>query len=104
MFACLPFEKLWTSQRTLRRAAQIPALMQLIEDGESLPPIEIVEDADGQLIVTNGHHRLTAYWLAGNRHLSPEHYVMLYQDSPRTGPLMSWEDFHSSLDAFLPPL
>lgn len=77
---------LWVTQRSLKRVEQLPALMKA-----EFPPIEIVE-CDRPMVV-NGHHRLMALWLSGQRVLRPEQYILIYQDNPRTNPLMTWKEF-----------
>ncbi len=40
---------LFVSQRNLRRAEQIPALLQAIAKGEPIPPIRLSEAEDGSI-------------------------------------------------------
>src|SRR5436190_10731598 len=75
---------LFVSQRRLRRPAQIPALIEAIQNGEPIPPIRLSEDDDGSVQVEDGHHRVTAFWLAGVRELQPQDYQLLaVSDFPR---------------------
>lgn len=91
--------QIWMSQRNLRRAGQIAAMIEALEEGEELPKITLVRDEDDEVQVHDGHHRLTAYWLAGRRRLERHEYIMLEQDHyhrPRCGKIERlvklWED------------
>jgi|GEM_PF-4469914 len=49
------------------------------ESGEILPPLLIVRLMDGEFQLFDGHHRATAYWLAGHRLLDWGDYWLLEQ-------------------------
>jgi hypothetical protein len=70
-WSCLPpstevrmdITQIWMSQRKLRRAGQISAMVEALKQGEELPRIALVRSDDGEIQVHDGHHRLTAFWL-----------------------------------------
>lgn len=68
---------LYVSQRRLRHPGQIPALIHAVQSGDPIPPIRLSEDDDGSIQVEDGHHRVTAFWLAGRRELTPQDYLLL---------------------------
>ena len=68
---------LWVTQRRLRQPEQVEEMVTQVKEGGLLPYIQIDEMEDGSLQVGDGHHRLTALWLAGVRVLSLEHYELL---------------------------
>lgn len=69
--------KIWLSQRNLRRAGQIPAMVETLCEGGVLPPIILARCEDGEIQVEDGHHRLRAIWLSGRITLySDEYYVV----------------------------
>lgn len=68
---------LYVSQRKLRRAEQIPALIEAIRNEDTIPPIRITEAEDGTLQIDDGHHRAVAYWLSGRRRLERHEYDLL---------------------------
>ena len=75
---------LYVSQRGLRRLEQIPALVEAIRNGDPIPPIRLSEDDDGSIQVEDGHHRITAYWLAGKHRLESQDYILFPpSDRPR---------------------
>ena len=74
---------LFVSQRNLRRAWQLPALVESILDGDLIPPIRLSDADDETVQVEDGHHRLVAYWLAGRRTLQRHEYVLFLADRPR---------------------
>jgi hypothetical protein len=73
----------YVSQRNLRRAEQIPGLIQAILCGDELPPIRLSEAEDGSLQIDDGHHRAAAYWLSGRRQLARHEYELTLTDRPR---------------------
>jgi hypothetical protein len=76
------------SQKNLRRAGQVPAMVEALMRGEVLPRITLVRSDDGEIQVHDGHHRLSAYWLAGRRTLARHEYLLLEQEQyprPRRG-------------------
>jgi hypothetical protein len=80
--------RIWMSQRGLRRAGQIPAMVETLKRGDELPRITLVRGGDGEVQLHDGHHRLTAFWLAGRRELQRHEYLLLEQDRyhrPRFG-------------------
>ena len=68
------------TQRSLKRASQIPGMLQAIEDKAILPPIMLCEYDDGTIQVDNGHHRLTAYWMSSRIKLEPWEYTLVYKE------------------------
>ncbi|HEX2746942.1 MAG TPA: DUF262 domain-containing protein [Verrucomicrobiales bacterium] len=68
---------LFVSQRRLRNPGQIHALVEAIQNGYPLPPVRLSEDDDGSIQVEDGHHRTTAYWIAGTHQLSSHQYLLL---------------------------
>ena len=79
----MDISNLFVSQRNLRRAWQLPALVESILDGDLLTPIRLSEADDETVQVEDGHHRLVAYWLAGRRRLKSHEYVLFVADRPR---------------------
>jgi hypothetical protein len=74
---------LFVSQRKLRRPGQVPALVRAVRDGEPIPPLRLVEAADGTVQVDDGHHRAAAYWLAGRTRLERHEYTLVQAAQPR---------------------
>jgi hypothetical protein len=74
---------LFATQRNLRRAEQIPRLVEAIQRGEKIPPIRLSEADDGTIQVDDGHHRLIAYRLSGRTHLEQGEYELRFTDKPR---------------------
>jgi hypothetical protein len=81
--------KIWLSQRNLRRAGQIPAMIETLCEGGVLPPITLARCEDGEIQVEDGHHRLTAIWLSGKTALDDHEYFVIEKDQwkPRVGRL-----------------
>ena len=79
--------KIWMSQNNLRRAKQIPAMIETIRSGGILPPIVLMRCEDGEIQVEDGHHRLTAIWISGKTELDYNDYFMVEKDQwkPRRG-------------------
>ena len=79
--------QIWMSQRNLRRAAQIPAMVQTLKEGGLLPRIVLCRTEDGLVQVEDGHHRLAAIWLSGRTELERHQYLLLEKDRwrPRCG-------------------
>lgn len=84
---------IWLSQRNLKRAEQIPALVEAILSGEVLPKILLSFDEDGSIQLEDGHHRLMAYWLAGRERLEPYEYLLIPTERkrPRFGKIVDLE-------------
>lgn len=82
----MQIERIWVSQRNLRRAGQIPAMIETLKNGW-LPPITLIEGEDGEIQLEDGHHRLTAIYLSGRTHLEKWEYVLVQKDQwrPRCG-------------------
>jgi len=75
---------LYVSQRRLRNPDQIPALVEAIQNGWPVSPVRLSEDDDGSIQVEDGHHRITAFWIAGKHELTPQDYLLLsIADRPR---------------------
>lgn len=79
--------KIWISQRNLRRAGQIPEMVEAIHNGDYLPPITLARCEDDEIQVDDGHHRLTAMYLSGKKVLEDHEYLLVEKDQwkPRTG-------------------
>lgn len=79
--------KIWMSQKTLRRAGQIPAMIETLCEGGVLPPITLARCEDGEIQVEDGHHRLTAIWVSGRNELDYHEYIMVEKEQwkPRFG-------------------
>lgn len=94
--------KIWMSQRNLRRAGQIPAMVKTLCEGGVLPPITLAHCEDGEIQVEDGHHRLMAIWFSGRKILDNHEYFVVEKDQwkPRTGRCFdlekSWGGFISS--------
>lgn len=71
---------IWMSQRNLRRAGQIPAMIDTLCEGGVLPPIILARCEDGEIQVEDGHHRLTAIWLSGRSNLCYDEYIVVEKD------------------------
>ncbi len=82
---------IWMSQRKLRRIHQIPAMMELLEEGGCLPKIILSRSEDGSIQVEDGHHRLTAIWLTGRQKLYKHEYLLLEKNQwkPRFGKIIN---------------
>lgn len=79
----MQIKELLVSQRTLRNVDQIQAMIDAIENEEWLPRIEIWVDEAGVRQISDGHHRLVAYWLSGRRSLHPSEYLLVYTNAAR---------------------
>ena len=67
---------LWFTQRTLKRAYEIPKLVSLLHGDDFFKtPIELQICEDGEIEIVNGHHRIVAIYLAG-RQLRREDYLI----------------------------
>lgn len=88
---------IWMSQRSLRRAGQIPAMINHLKKDGVLPPITLLRDEQGVIQLRDGHHRLTAIWLSGRDRLAPHEYVLVDSDHPpaRFGRLLDLIDRNS---------
>ena len=85
----IDISKLWFTQRSLKRANQITNMLNHLDDGEFSERIELRYCPDGEIEINNGHHRVTAIWHSGRRHLNREEYTMIDVDNitPRFGRL-----------------
>ena len=79
--------KIYVSQRKLRDAGQIPAMIETLETGGVLPRVLLSHSQDGSIQIEDGHHRLVAIWLSGRRELKQHEYLLLEKDQwrPRFG-------------------
>lgn len=79
--------RIFVSQRKLRAVDQLPAMLETLESGRFLPPINLLRDETGIIQVSDGHHRLSAIWLSGRSELLPNEYVLIESDwfRPRFG-------------------
>ena len=83
-------ERLWFSQARLKRLQQMPDLIAHARNGGLFnlnPIIELHQNEDEEIVINNGHHRVTAAWLAGRKILYREEFIILYKDAyrPRFG-------------------
>ena len=75
---------LWFTQHSLKRADQIPAMIQHVAEGYEFDElIELRRCEDGQTEINNGHHRVTAIWLSGRCHLHRGEYLLCEADCPK---------------------
>ena len=83
----MDLQKIWTTQRKLRRKQQIHALVRAIKQGQGLPKVILHCCEDDEVQVGDGHHRLVAYWLSGRRTLAKHEYLLIFtqQGRPRCG-------------------
>ena len=65
---------LYTTQRTLKRAHQIP---EMLKNVETLPLICLSRHPDGLIQIENGHHSVVAIFLSGRTYLKREEYVLI---------------------------
>lgn len=82
--------RLWFSQARLKRLQQMPDLIAHARSGGLFnldPLIELHQNEDEEIVINNGHHRVTAAWLAGRTILYREEFIILYKDAyrPRFG-------------------
>ena len=71
---------IWISQRNLKRAEQIPAMIKDLKIGKRLPPVLLIRTEDNLIQLEDGHHRLLAYWLAGREFLNYDEYLLVEKD------------------------
>lgn len=88
-------ERLWFSQARLKRLQQMPELIAYARNGGLFNRnlvIELHQNEDEEIIINNGHHRVTAAWLAGRTILSREEFILLYKDAyrPRFGTIQTF--------------
>lgn len=88
----MDIEKIWMSQKNLKRAGQIPEMMAKLDE---LPPIDLIESEDGEIQVDDGHHRLMAYFLSGQKTLNNSQYILVQKPQWRArigkiGNLAEW--------------
>jgi len=78
---------IWISQRNLKRAEQIPAMILDLKNGKRLPPVLLIRTENNLIQLEDGHHRLLAYWLAGRETLNFDEYFLVEKDQwkPITG-------------------
>ena len=74
----IEIESIWISQRNLNR---IELISQMILDAEELPPIRLSQMPNGDIQVEDGHHRLLAIYLSGEKFLKEHQYVLVPKDS-----------------------
>lgn len=82
--------RLWFTQARLKRLQQMPDLIAHARNGglfNLAPLIELHQNEDEEIVINNGHHRVTAAWLAGRKILYREEFIILYKDAyrPRFG-------------------
>lgn len=90
----MEIERLWFTQKILKRSHQICDLVKKIEAEEPFvgPPILLQEAEDGEIEIINGHHRVVASWKAGLKNLRPEDY-QLFIDIKPVGRIWQVKDF-----------
>lgn len=71
---------IWISQRNLKRAEQIPAMILDLKNGKRLPPVLLIRTENNLIQLEDGHHRLLAYWLAGRETLNFDEYFLVEKD------------------------
>lgn len=83
----MDIQKIWISQRNLRRKNQIENLVLAIKNDCYLPPIVLFETSDGEVQLEDGHHRLIAYWISGRKFLNDDEFILIQKDQwkPRCG-------------------
>lgn len=75
---------IYTTQKNLKRASQIPELLNAIKSNEYVEPITLAIARDNKIQVENGHHRLIAYILSGKQYLTKEEYnLILFSKRPK---------------------
>lgn len=79
--------RLCCTQRGLKRAKQIPTLMEGFYE-----PVELNLCPDGEVEIHNGHHRVVSIWMTGRTVLRSFEYILLIKDEQRTrfGKLPEW--------------
>jgi hypothetical protein len=77
MFSEMPVDNILVTQRMLGNPGQLPDLVKKIRDGATadIPPIVLQETDDNFLQCIDGHHRLVAFYLAGEEVLQQEHFI-----------------------------
>ena len=88
-------DRLWFSQARLKRLQQMPDLIAYARNGGLFnrnPLIELHQNEDEEIVINNGHHRVTAAWLAGRTILYREEFIILYKDAyrPRFGTIQTF--------------
>jgi hypothetical protein len=83
-------DRLWFTQARLKRPQQMPGLIEHAHTGGLFngdPVIELHQNEDEEIVINNGHHRVTAVWLSGRKFLYREEFIILYKDAyrPRFG-------------------
>ncbi len=73
----LNIQDIFATQRCLKRKEQIDSLMKSINDGERIEPILLFQDDNGRVSVLDGHHRLSAYYLAGRTILETWEFTLI---------------------------
>ena len=74
---------IYVSQRTLRRAGQLPAMQETLKEGNCLPRITLGRGPEGHVQVEDGHHRLVAIWMTGRRELRKDEYLLVEKETVR---------------------
>ena len=83
----MEISRIFVSQRKLRNVGQLAKMVVAIKSGGFLPRIKLCRCEDGSIQVEDGHHRLTAFWLAGFTKLRKDDYELYEKDRwrPRFG-------------------
>ncbi len=79
----MQIQQIWMSQRGLRRFFQVEKMVDDLLNGSSLPQITLHRYDNGEIQIKDGHHRLTAIWLSGRKHLEKHEYVLVEADQYR---------------------
>lgn len=86
----MQISQIYVSQRKLRNVAQLSGMIETLDEGGVLPPILLSRLENDSIQVEDGHHRLTAFWLAGRRRLDEGEYLLIEKDKwrPRFGTIV----------------
>lgn len=76
----IPIENIYITQKSLKRKHQIEGMIQSLKDGNFLPPIVLIENENGEIQVQDGHHRLMARYLFGQKFLEPQDYIFVRKE------------------------
>lgn len=66
----IKMNEIWFTQKVLKRIWQIPDIVKAIENEDIIEPIKLQICEDDQIEILNGHHRITAMWLAGLKEIT----------------------------------
>lgn len=72
----ITFARLHVAHMELRNPGQIARMVEVIRAGRPLPKVQIHECDDGRYVIYQGHHRCSAYYLAGLKSLPPGSFTL----------------------------